>query len=201
MLHYPTSKAAKAHHGPIGRRTVSYFPSLYWVSRELIKVHLLCLTALKTLGRNPMGSQNLLQSANLERLLFQTSLPFSSYRTSEAPLPPHPTSPQALEALRVLANLLVLHSAGRTRFAKAGGGEAIAKALAGQDGNGGSGNDADEEDVGRLFLLGRIGFLVTIDRKELVKGMVDHEDIVNSLVHVSLTARPRPNRSSTSARL
>lgn len=36
----------------------------------------------------------------------------------------------------------------------------------------------------RLFLLGRIGFLVTIDRREVVRRIVDDEGLVDSLVLV-----------------
>lgn len=87
----------------------------------------------------------------------------------------------------MLANLLVLHPAGRSRFAKAGGGEAIARGMAERDGNGKplfhTGEEEDHTD--RFFLLARIGFLVTMERKDVVGVMVDKEDIIDSLVHVS----------------
>jgi hypothetical protein len=37
----------------------------------------------------------------------------------------------------------------------------------------------------RLFLLGRIGFLATVDRREVVRQMVDKEGLVESLATVS----------------
>ena len=137
-----------------------------------------------------MGSQNLVQTSNLNTLLYQTALPFHTLPiTSSHSLPPS-SSPQALEALRTLANLLVLHPTGRTRFAKAGGGRAIARALAGAHVKPESIEQDEGErepmDMARLFLLGRIGFLVTMEQKAVVKGIVDEEDIVNSLAYVCL---------------
>jgi predicted transcriptional regulator len=38
----------------------------------------------------------------------------------------------------------------------------------------------------RLFLLGRVGFLVTVEREGAVREMVDKEDVVESLVYVSV---------------
>lgn len=130
-----------------------------------------------------MGSQNLLETQNLETLYDHTSLPFPPSPSPFSHPPPHPTSPQALEALRILANILVLHPAGRNRFAKAGWAKAIGRALAGKDGDGEYVDD-EGENVDRLFLLGRIGFLVTMERKDAVGVMVDKEDVVDSLVHV-----------------
>jgi hypothetical protein len=93
-----------------------------------------------------------------------------------------------MEALRILANTLVLHAAGRNRFAKAGGAKAIAKALAGKDGDGDYTEIEEEENVDRVFLLARIGFLVTLDRKGAV-GVMEREDVVDSLVYVRLASR------------
>ena len=144
----------------------------------LIPVYLQCLTAVKTLGRNPMGSETLLETNHLNILLQHTGLPIPGSNA-------RPTSATALEALRVLANLLVLHAAGRSRFAKAGGAKAIALALAGKDAEG---EVMDEEETAeRLFLLGRIGFLVTVDRKDSVGIMVDEHNIVESIVYVSFS--------------
>lgn len=131
-----------------------------------------------------MGSQNLLETQNLEILYHHTALPFPLPSSPFSHPSPHPTSPQALEALKVLANILVLHPAGRNRFAKAGGAKVISRALAGKDGDGDSVDEEEEVNVDRLFLLGRIGFLVTLDRKESVGVMVDKEDVVDSLVYV-----------------
>jgi hypothetical protein len=89
-----------------------------------------------------------------------------------------------LEALRILANLLVLHAAGRTKFANAGGARIIARALARK--NTETPTASTGESVDLLFLLGRIGFLVTADRKDAVAIMVDKEGVVDSLLLVSL---------------
>lgn len=93
----------------------------------------------------------------------------------------------------MLANLLVLHPAGRSRFAKAGGGEAIARGMAERDRNGKPlfHTTEEEDNTDRLFLLARIGFLVTMERKDVVEVMVDKEDIIDSLVHVSPPGRKR----------
>ena len=147
-------------------------------------VYLFALTAVKSLGRNPIGSETLLTTPHLSTLLHHTGLPFRARPTPVSRVRPSPSSPQALEALRILANLLVLHSAGRNRFANFRGATAIARALAGKDA---SGNLDDlSEDLDRIFLLGRIGFLVTMERKQAVHEMVDKEDLINSLVYVSL---------------
>jgi hypothetical protein len=115
-------------------------------------------------------------------VLYHSSLPFPASDQLTVYPPPPPSSPQALEALRILANLLVLQEAGRKRFANAGGALAIARALARKAAN----EDICEhaEDVDRVFLLGRIGFLVTVDRAQAVEDMVDKDDLVNSLIYV-----------------
>lgn len=41
----------------------------------------------------------------------------------------------------------------------------------------------------RLFLLGRIGFLVTVERGEVVRQMVNKEGLVDSLVTVGAGLR------------
>ncbi len=60
---------------------------------------------------------------------------------------------------------------------------AIARALKGTNAAGHTGEDVGSPD--RLFLLGRIGFLVTLDRPKAVADMVDKEDLMASLVLVS----------------
>jgi len=126
----------------------------------------------------------LLTTTNLDTSLHHTALPISTETSLHSPLRAVlPNTPHALETLRILANLLVLHAAGRNRFAKAGGAEAIARALAGKDANGNP--DGLEDDVDRIFLLGRIGFLVTVERAQAVEEMVDKEDVISSLVYVS----------------
>jgi hypothetical protein len=140
-------------------------------------VYLLALTAIKTLGRNPIGSQTLLTQPHLFTILHHTSLPLLP---PTLPMSPQ-LSPTALEAMKILANLLVLHPAGRNRFAKLDGGKLIAEELR----SGGDDGDWSESRVERVFLLGRIGFLVTMERRESVGVMVDEGDLVESLVYVS----------------
>jgi hypothetical protein len=162
-------------------------------------VLLLALTAVRYLGRNPIGSQTLLTTAHLSTLLFHSALPFglslgsssdtssapgSASSTTVSPTAPPPYSPQALEALKVLANLLVLHPAGRNRFHNAGGARVTAIALAGKDARGTDHEGLEEKERERVFLLGRLGFLVTVERKGAVEIMVDQEGIVESLVYV-----------------
>ncbi|WWC96479.1 hypothetical protein V866_003347 [Kwoniella sp. B9012] len=145
-------------------------------------VYMLALTAIKSLGRNPVGSETLLSNENFPILLHHSGLPFSSMFSSTRP-PPTPFSASARETLKILANLLVLHEEGRHVMASSGGAKAIARALAGKDINGEEVVYEKEEDyLERLFLLGRLGFLVTIERPRAVGVMVDTEDIVESLV-------------------
>ena len=77
----------------------------------------------------------------------------------------------------------MLHASARDKVAQLGGTRAIARALAGYDTFG----DVMLEDElpERLFLLGRIGFLVTLERDEAVKVIVDQEEAIKSLVYVS----------------
>ncbi|ORX37095.1 guanine nucleotide exchange factor [Kockovaella imperatae] len=189
-------------------------------------IHLLTLTAIKSLGRNPIGSEPLLFIPHIRTILYHSSLPLSlellSSSPSDDPAPvspgpnpsgssgsstharrPSPDSPHALEALRILANLLVLHPEARESFTELGGGRAIAQALAGLDGEGqvipGCEDEEDPEELyeigtERLFLLGRLGFLATIDRSAAVKMMVDEEDLNKSLAyHLSILAPVQAN--------
>lgn len=86
----------------------------------------------------------------------------------------------------MLANALVLHPQAREGFAKLQGGVMIARALRGQTGQVGDGGMTEEIEVERLFLLGRLGFLVTIDRATTIREMVDEEELVGSLSKVIL---------------
>ncbi|WWD18750.1 hypothetical protein CI109_103204 [Kwoniella shandongensis] len=157
------------------------------------EVYILALTAIKSLGRNPVGCETLLSPHHLAILLHHSSLPISPSTTLFKQPPRPPVSSSAREALKILANLLVLHAAGRNRFAAAGGAKAVARALANK---GIEGEDLilgeEEENVERLFLLGRLGFLVTIERPKAVGIMVDEEDVVISLVHHLSTIAPLP---------
>ena len=79
------------------------------------------------------------------------------------------------------------HPKGRKRLAEFGGARAIARAFDGRDVDGNHVVSEEEEDcVDRLFLLARLGFVVTIDREDAVRSMVDKENIIENLVHVSL---------------
>ncbi|OCF75348.1 hypothetical protein I204_04203 [Kwoniella mangroviensis CBS 8886] len=151
-------------------------------------VYILALTAIKSLGRNPVGSETLLSNDNFPILLHHSGLPFSSTFSHVRPSP-LPFSSPARETLKVLANLLVLHEEGRNVMASSGGAKAIARALAGKDVDGEEVLYEKEEDhLERLFLLGRLGFLVTIERPRAVGVMVDTEDIVESLVGVNASS-------------
>lgn len=136
-------------------------------------VYLLALTAVKSLSRNPVGSTIIID--RLRILLHHTALPLPPPASPFSHPPNDAEHPTSLEALRVLANVLVLHDAARRKFAEIGGGKAIVKAL-----------KAGHSSTDRLFLLGRVGFLVTMDRREVVRQAVDREGLVESLVLVSL---------------
>ncbi|WVW85027.1 hypothetical protein I302_107063 [Kwoniella bestiolae CBS 10118] len=146
-----------------------------------LDVYILALTAIKSLGRNPVGSETLLSTDNFPILLHHSGLPSPSTFSPSRP-PPSPFSAPARETLKILANLLVLHEGGRNSFASSGGAKAIARALAGKDVNGDEVSyEREEDNLERLFLLGRLGFLVTIERPRAVGVMVDTEDVVDSL--------------------
>ena len=172
----------KGRHGRAGQMIVSW-SFLVREPAEII-VYLLALTAVKTLGRNPVGSETLLETDHLDIILFHTSVPRQPLPSPPSREPPLPTSPPALEALRILANLLVLHPGGRKAFARAGGAISVAKALAGKNWEGIL--EVEVELPDRLFLLARVGFLVTVERTEAVEIMVEREDVVDSLAYVSI---------------
>ena len=155
-----------------------------------ITVHLLALTAIKSLGRNPIGSEPLLAVPHFQTILFHSSLPSPPPSllpsSSSHGIRPSPASAQALEALKIIANLLVLHAESRRTFAELGGGSVVAQALAGLDGDRNVISDDEViEHSERLFLLGRIGFLVTLERGKVVAEMVEEEDVIKSLAYVS----------------
>lgn len=184
-------------------------------------MHLIALTAVKVLGRNPVGSKEvLIQPDHLATLVFHTALAaqlpgitplspvpssasshshsFSHSRGMSSPvapmvgmgnelssrsvqngrvMPAAPTSRPALEALRALANCLTLHPLARQRAAHFGVGEAVAKAL------------QLEVHQDRLFLLCRVGFLVTAKgtgAEAAIRAMVDDENVIPRLIHVSM---------------
>lgn len=154
--------------------------------------------ALKALSRNPMGTTTLCTRRYMSTLLHHTCIapptpPPSNFKSNQAsssrtkspsskttvpeidPL----TTQAALEATRVLANALVLHPSAREQLTQLDGGMLLSRAMqAGSEG--GKQIDAD-----RLFLLGRVGFLMTVDRAEVVREMVDSEDVVESLAEVN----------------
>lgn len=145
-------------------------------------VYLLALTAAKCLGRNPIGSETLLSSHHISTLMFHSTLLSDDSATFPTVVAQSSTSPQAREALKILANMLVLHTAGRIEFFKARGAIAVARALS-------ESSTQDENDAAhaeKLFLLGRLGFLVTVERAEAAKQMVDNE-VVDALVQVRLS--------------
>ncbi|ORY31806.1 guanine nucleotide exchange factor synembryn-domain-containing protein [Naematelia encephala] len=140
-------------------------------------IYLLALTALKSLSRNPVGSTGLAGSKSLETLIHHTGLSSPAPSPSSSVAPSIPESAPALEALRVLANVLVLHSEGRENLAALDGGRLIARSLA---------NSNEEVGTALLFLLGRVGFLVTVQRSDVVRDMVDKDGLVGSLVYFML---------------
>ncbi|KIR58484.1 hypothetical protein I314_05729 [Cryptococcus bacillisporus CA1873] len=140
-------------------------------------VYLLALTAVKCLGRNPVGSETMLSSNHISTLMFHSALS-SDYPTKFPTVVVQSlTSPQSREALKILANMLVLHTAGRTKFFKAAGAVAVARTLSE------SYTQDEEGHAEKLFLLGRLGFLVLVERAEAARQMVDNE-VVDALVQV-----------------
>lgn len=132
-------------------------------------MHTQALVAVKVLGRNPVGSgEVLLQADTLATLVYHTCLAFPGRGRGSVLA----TSPPALEALRVIANTLVLHPIARKKLGRMGGAEAVARAL------------GDELLPDRLFLICRVGFLITADGSG-VQAIVDNEHIVPRIVYVS----------------
>lgn len=179
------------------------------LAADTLAVYLLALTAMKCLGRNPMGCGPLLTDKGLITLLYHSALPYGSSSIHEPSLSqdvaslwlqinsdgrtrPSFGSETSSEALKILANLLLLHESARHRFASLGGALAISGALTprwtGWDWPDNSSESAlahSARYAERLFLLGRLGFLVTLERPRAVQAAVDTGDIVNSLCHVS----------------
>lgn len=135
-------------------------------------VYLNALVALKCLSRNPTGSTIIIE--RLRILLHHTSLPLPPPASPFSHSPNDPEHPTSLEALKILANVLVLHDAARRKCGQIGVGKAVSQAL----------RDIHPS-TERLFLLGRVGFLVTMDKGEVVRSCVDKEGLVDSLVLVN----------------
>ncbi|KAL7420474.1 hypothetical protein Q5752_004424 [Cryptotrichosporon argae] len=166
-------------------------PNAPW-TRWTEDTHLVALTAVKTLGRNPIGSEILLSDGALTTVLFHAALRVPAgpdIASPPAPARPSHTSPHALEALRVLANTLVLHPAGRRRLAVLGGGAAVAAAL----------TEADSLDnADRLFLLGRVGFLVTVERGAAIQEMMEGSVVESLVLHLTTLAPATANFNALS---
>ncbi|KJE00544.1 hypothetical protein I311_05884 [Cryptococcus gattii NT-10] len=145
-------------------------------------VYLLALTAVKCLGRNPVGSETMLSSNHISTLMFHSALSSDDPTKFPTVVVQSLTSPQTREALKILANMLVLHIAGRTKFFKAAGAVAVARTLSE------SYTQDEEGHAEKLFLLGRLGFLVLVERAEAARQMVDNE-VVDALVRVRLPIR------------
>lgn len=145
-------------------------------------VYLLALTAVKCLGRNPVGSETMLSSNHISTLMFHSALSSDDPTKFPTVVVQSLTSPQTREALKILANMLVLHTAGRTKFFKAAGAVAVARTLSE------SYTQDEEGHAEKLFLLGRLGFLVLVERAEAARQMVDNE-VVDALVRVRLPIR------------
>lgn len=138
---------------------------------DLIQVYILAMTAVKTLGRNPVGSTIMIE--RLQTLLHHTSLPVPPPASPFSHQPNDPEHATSLEALKALANTLVLHVTARRKFSEIGGAKAVSKAL-----------KDTHISTERLFLLGRVGFLVSIDRRPAERAAVDKEGLVDSLALV-----------------
>lgn len=179
------------------------------LAAEDLLVHLLALTSVKCLGRSPAGSGPLSTDSGLLILLYHSALPVEgpsrsgsdpsqgvadlwSHLDSEARQRPPFGSEASSESLKILANTLLMHEKARQRFASIGGARSIADALAPQrtgwdriDGSSESSGAKTARYMEQLFLLGRIGFLVSLEQPDVVQTAVDKGDIVNSLCHVS----------------
>nr|ODN92333.1 hypothetical protein L204_05432 [Cryptococcus depauperatus CBS 7855] len=148
-------------------------------------LYLLALTAVKCLSRNPVGSEIALSAGHLSTIIYHANLPVeeSARRTFDS-------SSESREALKVLANLLVLHQVGRLRFFKANGAIAVASALA-QTVHEGEVIKVDGAQAETLFLLGRLGFLVVMEKPEAAKDMVD-SNVIDSLVQAFMAVPMLP---------
>lgn len=113
----------------------------------------------------------------MRTILHHTCLPLPPSASPFSKQPPNgPEHQTSKEALSIIANTCVLHTAGTKTLGRAGGGLAVTKAL--KEGTGISNE--------RLFLLARLGFLATLGAPETVRVLVDKEELVESLVLVSL---------------
>ncbi|KAL0240580.1 hypothetical protein I308_106377 [Cryptococcus tetragattii IND107] len=149
-------------------------------------VYLLALTAVKCLGRNPVGSETMLSSNHISTLMFHSALSSDDSTKFPTVVVQSLTSPQTREALKILANMLVLHTAGRIKFFKAAGAVAVARTLSE------SYTQDEEGHAEKLFLLGRLGFLVLVERAEAARQMVDNEG-VDALVQIFMSASVHPD--------
>jgi hypothetical protein len=114
----------------------------------------------------------------MRTILHHTCLPLPPSASPFSKQPPNgPEHHTSKESLSIIANTCVLHTAGTKALGRAGGGLAVTKAL--REGTGISNE--------RLFLLGRLGFLATLGAPETVRVLVDKEELVESLVLVSLS--------------
>ncbi|KIR32221.1 hypothetical protein I352_05454 [Cryptococcus deuterogattii MMRL2647] len=149
-------------------------------------VYLLALTAVKCLGRNPVGSETMLSSNHISTLMFHSALSSDDSTKFPTVVVQSLTSPQTREALKILANMLVLHPAGRTKLFEAAGAVAVARTLSE------SSTQDEEGHAEKLFLLGRLGFLVLVERAEAARQMVDN-DVVDALVQIFMSASVYPD--------
>lgn len=148
------------------------------------RVYQTTLEATKVLSRNPVGSTPLVEG--MRTILHHTSLPLPPPASPFSKQPPNgPEHHTSREALSIIANTCVLHTAGTKALGRAGGGLAVTIAL--KEGTGISNE--------RLFLLARLGFLATLGAPETVGVLVDKEELVESLVLVSLLVGMRADGS------
>lgn len=128
----------------------------------------------------------MLSSNHISTLMFHSALSSDDSTKFPTVVVQSLTSPQTGEALKILANMLVLHPAGRTKFFEAAGAVAVARTLSE------SSTQNEEGHAEKLFLLGRLGFLVLVERAEAARQMVDN-DVVDALVQVRLPPGTRQN--------
>lgn len=127
--------------------------------------------AVKALSRNPIGSETLSLPKSISTILHHTALPLPP-AASPFSSPPHPSSTSAAsEALKVIANLLVLRPETRKWAASKGIGSVVARDMAGMD--------QASLPAERIFLVSRIGFLIAVDGGKAIEGMIE-ENVIES---------------------
>ncbi|CDZ98704.1 Signaling protein RIC-8/synembryn (regulates neurotransmitter secretion) [Phaffia rhodozyma] len=164
---------------------------------------LLALQAVKTLGRNPTGSELLADKSVLGTVLSYTALPLNTFtsvsqptdQTQEKAPMSSPSdgfgNPTSTEALRILANGLLLHESARDALSSLGGGH-VGPSLVTVLGWGSEDTRSLPTNSKKLsslptpdtiFIITRILFLLTVKQSSLITTLVTELELPHILAH------------------